>query len=94
MCTEDVATKFLLGGGGGRIHRHPDTPTQQICFSSNFGHFIFKMLENAKFYLLCMLQKISSVLGDVSRIFLDWVGARPNVPFTFDAHGVYLLYKG
>ena len=37
--------EFLLGG---RIDRHPNPPTQKNSFSSDFGHFVLKMLGNAK----------------------------------------------
>ena len=43
-----VAMKFCLGGGG-RIHRHPNTPPPKFSFSSDFGHYVLKMVENAKF---------------------------------------------
>ena len=38
--------KFCLGG---RIHGHPNPPTPKFSFSSDFGHFILKMMEDAKF---------------------------------------------
>ena len=41
--------KFFIGwGGGGRIHRHPNAHTPKFSFSLDFGHFIWKMLKNAK----------------------------------------------
>ena len=31
------------------MHRHPNPPSQKFSVSSDFGHFILKMLESAKF---------------------------------------------
>ena len=44
-----VTTKFCLGGGGGgfmgtEVHLPP-----KLSFFSDFGHFILKVLESAKF---------------------------------------------
>ena len=46
LIVRGVATKFCLGGGfmGTQTHLPP-----KLSFSSDFGHFIWKMLENAKF---------------------------------------------
>ena len=33
--------EVLLGGGGGRIHRHPNLPTPKFSFSLDFGHLIY-----------------------------------------------------
>ena len=44
-----VATKFCLGEDGFIGSRHPNPPTPKIWFSSDFGHFILKMVENAIF---------------------------------------------
>ena len=42
-----AATIFFSGGGG--FMSTQTHISQQFSFSSGFGHFIFKMLENAKF---------------------------------------------
>ena len=61
-----AATKFCLGG---RIHRleHPNQPTPKLIFSSDFGYFIWKMLDHAKLYT-CQkkLLKYHSFWGDVT----------------------------
>ena len=42
---------FVWVGGGGRggFIRHPNPPTPTFSFSSDFGHFVLKMAENAKY---------------------------------------------
>ena len=83
-----VATKFCLGRG--RIHRHPNPPTPKFSFSSDFGHFVLKMMENAKI-TKCVKKKeaeISSFLGGRPRRFFDCGGrVPPSPPPAFDAHG-------
>ena len=55
-----VATKFCSGG---RIHGHHNPPTPKFSFSSDFGHFILKMLENVKF----ARKKDTEAIGNISR---------------------------
>ena len=76
--TRDVSTKFCWGDGfiGTQTHLPP-----KFSFSSDFGHFILKMMENAK--IVHMGQKkaeISSFLGGTSPQIVRLRGARLPVP--------------
>ena len=67
MIYRGVATKFCLEGDGfmcTQTHLHPN-----LCFSSDFGHFIYKMLENANFanVLRKKILKYHNFWGDVPR---------------------------
>ena len=60
----------LFGGGGRFLGTQPNLPPK-LSLSSDFGHFILKMLKNAKFKCQVSCQEkvseISSFLGDVPR---------------------------
>ena len=74
-----VATKFCLGG---RIHRHPNPPTPKFSFSSDFGHFILKMMENAKNVIRVKKKdaEISTFLGGRPPLIFRLQGTCPPVP--------------
>ena len=65
-----ASPKILIEG---RIHRHPNPPTIKFCFSSDFGHFILKMLENTKITRFKKTDtEISKFLGGFLRGFQKW----------------------
>ena len=75
--SKGVATKFWLGG---RIHRHPNPPTPKFSFSSNFGHFILKMLENAKNFKKKVTEISKFLGGRHPRFFLSAGVLTPATP--------------
>ena len=75
-----VATKFFFGGDGfigTQTHLPP-----KISFSSDFGHFILKMVGNAKYSSVSRKKdaKISSFLGGRPPLIFRLRGTRPPVP--------------
>ena len=71
----------------GRIHRHPTHLPPKFSFSSDFGHFILKMVENAKFSYVSRKKKseIKEFLGTSPADFSTAGDASPRPP-AFDAH--------
>ena len=66
--SKGVATKFWLGGGVEFIGTQTHLP-QKFSFSSDFGHFILKMLENAKKVSRQKLLKYPNFWGVDTRAF-------------------------
>ena len=79
----------VLFGRDGFIGTQTHLP-QKFSFSSDFGHFILKIVDNnAKFSSVSrknMLKYHHFWGGDVPRWFFDCGGRVPPVPPTFDAH--------
>ena len=78
-----VATKFYLGGGGHgfigiQAHLNP-----KVGFSPDFGHFILKTWENAKFSYMSRkkILKYHNFWRDVSRWLFDCRGP-PSTPLS------------
>ena len=87
LTNRGVVTKFCLGGGDGFIGTQINLPPK-FGSSSDFGHFILKMVENAEF-LSGWRKKdanISSFLGGRPPLIFRLRGTRPPVPSAFDAH--------
>ena len=81
---------------GGRFHRHRNSPIPKFNFSSDFGHFILKMLENAKFEYMSRtkLFKFPNFWGYAPADFSTAGTIPPSLPPpAFGAHGSDNFYS-
>ena len=95
MCVRQGSRHEVLFEGGGedgfigtQTHLTP-----KFSFFSDFGHFILKMVENAKFPYVSKRYINISFSGGRPPLIFQLRGTRPPRPPAFDAHGVRVSRK-
>ena len=76
-----VPRNFVWGGDGLIGSKHPSPPTPKFSFFPDFGHFIFKMLENTQFSSASRKKILKyNFWEDVPRWCIDCAGRAPPPP--------------